>query len=201
MSVLARITSQIEISGLMITSACTRTAPGCIGHKIDLGAASSGVLDARSDDDTGNIACTDHGFDTGAVVDAYWDGGRRYGMNLTRVDADNVLLDSGDGDVLPAQGTSVKFCEQTDLDTDFAGDLMKALVAHCDQRACICLKTAGGTVELVLDLVAGEAQSWIDDGMAANPIAGDTIAKATLSQANADNAATIQLGILYNSTP
>ncbi len=78
-------------------------------------AAQTGTLDTRTDDDTGVAGlATGHGITTADVVDVYWSGGVRYGMDAT-VSGDDVTIDGGAGDALPVATTAVTVVVQTEI--------------------------------------------------------------------------------------
>jgi hypothetical protein len=85
-------------------------------------AAQTGTLTTRTDDDTGVATLsTGHGIETADVVDVYWAGGVRYGMDAT-VATNAVTVDGGAGDVLPTQDDPVTVVVQVDWEMDWDGD-------------------------------------------------------------------------------
>jgi hypothetical protein len=91
-------------------------AGGIVWAIYNAGAASleetepDGTLTERTDDDTAAITVTDdpHGILVGQTVDVAWSGGNeRTGMTVTDVDGQDVTLDGGTGDNLPAESTAV----------------------------------------------------------------------------------------------
>jgi len=91
-------------------------------------AAQVGSLTTRTDDNTGVATLsTGHGITTGMVVDVYWSGGVRYGMTATR-SVNEITVDGGAGDVLPAQDTAVTVVEQIIVDpVEIDGDLCQVV--------------------------------------------------------------------------
>jgi len=198
--ILANIYTTATVAGLGFVSNDARTDSGSIAVSEALAAAKAGTVTDRTDDDTGEITCSaGHGFAQFDVVDVYWDGGRRYGMDVGVVAGNVVPVDSGTGDALPVLTTAMTMQVQRPINIDFVGNDMSVLAAICDQKACITLSDAGG-IELVIDLAADRIALWDEDSMHANPLTGDTIVSGTISQGGV-TAATLKLGIMYDSTP
>jgi hypothetical protein len=121
----AKITSTLSIGGVSMYSSITRTEEGQIGQEVTLPKATAGTLSTRTDDDTGVVTlASGHGLRVSDVVDVYWDAGIRYGMDVTAVNGDDVSVNLGAGDVLPAQDTAVTVSKQVTVNTDFDGDDM-----------------------------------------------------------------------------
>jgi hypothetical protein len=68
----------------------------------------SGTLDVRTDDDTGTVGlAAGHGVSVGLGVDVSWVGGSRTDMLVIAVAGNDVTVDGGAGNVLPAAATAV----------------------------------------------------------------------------------------------
>jgi hypothetical protein len=95
----------------------TKVLPALVAAQTD------GALGTRTDADTGIVQlATGHGITTGNVVDVYWVGGVRYGMDAT-VSSNDVTIDGGAGDDLPAQDFAIAaVVEQIDWEVNFDGD-------------------------------------------------------------------------------
>ncbi len=72
----------------------------------------------------------EHGLIVSDVVDVYWTGKRRYNVNVTAVNVNDVTFSGGMGDILPAQSTALTMMKQKTIDTDFVGN-----PAEIEQRA------------------------------------------------------------------
>lgn len=199
----ATLTVSGDIGGVVMNSTLQRTADGQIGQgPVTVAAAKAGTLDTRSTDTTGIIGSTAHGMTDGDVMDIYWDGGRRYDVDVVAgTDTDNITFSGGTGDVLPAATTAVTVQEQLVIDIDFVGDNLKAIGALCTKRGHISFRDSGGSTLLSVDLIANEAWFWLDGGTAVNPLAGDTVADLVYTQSDSANTATTRVGVLYDSTP
>ena len=74
-----------------MTGQATRTNEGTGTKEVALPIAKAGTLTTRTEDDTGEATLgAGHGITTGAIVDIYWSGGRRYGVTVGTV-AGNVV--------------------------------------------------------------------------------------------------------------
>lgn len=192
------INDNVSIAGLTIQSKIERTATGHIGQEIPLPAAKAGSLTTRTDDDTGVVTlATGHGIVSTNSVDVYWADGVRYGMTAT-VSTNDVTVEGGAGDVLPADETAVTLAKQVVIDTDFLGSLVEAIVASSSLRANIEFREAASSAAGV-KLPAGEGWRWFSEQGIANPLSGKSIASIQASCGNSTTAATLKIGVLYNS--
>lgn len=198
MTVQVQVLGNAQAGGISFTSRATRTADSHIGHSHELAAAVAGVLSVRTDNDTGSVLSSGHGFGGGEVVDIFWDGGRRYGVTLGLTDVDNFTIDLGAGDNLPVITTPLTVCEQTVIDTDFDGDLLVAILASSTQKGCLCFRSAGPVVELVIDLVAGEMYQWLSDTGLTNPLDSVTVVDAVMTNGGVA-AADARIAYAYDS--
>lgn len=191
--------STINVGGLQIVAQDTRTASGVIIHDPSLPAGISGTLSTRTDDDTGVATLgAGHGITTSDVVDVFWSGGVRYGMSVTLVNATEVSIDLGAGDVLPAQDTALIVGVRQEIDSDFDGDLLELLALACDRRAHVELLTEADASLLAVELPAGGVWDWLSERGVTNPLAGQTVGKFQAS-CGETQAGALQVGVLYGS--
>ncbi len=171
----ATINTVGQLGGLVIRGTAERTADGGQAHEIPLWPGSAGTLGTRTDDDTGTITIggSGHGLASGDVVDVYWSGGMRYGMDGT-VSSNAITIDGGAGDNLPAEDTTVVVTKQTEITSDFDGDELQAIAAGCDQRAHLRFYN-GATYPWDLELAAGGMARWLADQGITNPLTGDAV--------------------------
>lgn len=163
-------------------------------------AGQAGTLSTRTDDDEGTLTlAADHTVTTGAKIDIYWDGGMRYGCTVGTVATTSVPFSGGAGDNLPAEDAEIFACVQTVQDLDVVGNNIQIFAVSSQYRASIDFLDSGGTVLLHVELPAGEFRSWEIDGIHANPVAGDTIASATVTSGTA-TAANVRGVIGYNGS-
>jgi hypothetical protein len=86
----------------------TVSADGFTVKDPTLAAAKVGQLTTRTDDNTGTLTMdSGHGITTGARLDLYWTGGRRYNITVGTVATNSVPIDLGAGDALPANLTAI----------------------------------------------------------------------------------------------
>ena len=177
-----------------------------------VGAVDSGTLTTRTDNDTG--VCTldaSHTIENGDVVDVYWDGGVRYGMDVTDVTGAAVTVDGGAGDNLPVATTAVTVTEQTQINVSFDGDDLQIIGVFyrnpndTGAKAHIDFQDSGDASINELDLVHETAQGGCNQivnvsGGDTNTYTGNAITQAYASHDSA------QAGTLYilagvDSTP
>ncbi len=194
----SNLTVSGDIGGVGVNSSFSRTATGQISHDVTLNPAKTGTLTTRTSD-TAGIATLEagHGIIVSDVVDVYWTGGRRYNVNVTAVNVNDVTFSGGTGDTLPAQSTALTMAKQQTIDTDFVGNLLVAIGALCAARAHVKFYESL-TLKLAVDVTANELWFWVNGGTAANPLAGANVTHIVASQAGAV-AASLKVGALYNS--
>jgi hypothetical protein len=193
-------TSTIAIGGVSIGSEATRTGTTAIEDQQSLPAGKTGTLTTRTDDDTGVATLgAGHGITTDDYVDVYWAGGVRYGMDVTAVDGNDVTIDVGAGDVLPAQSTALVVTPRVEIDIDFDGDLVQMIAVLCTKRGHIEFLTNADVSIKAKELTANEAWSWIAGQGITNPLTGDPVGKIQATCGEAATA-TLKTGVLYNSS-
>ena len=203
---MTRLTMSGDIGGISINSTVTRTADGQIGHDVTLPAAVAGTVSSYSagPPESWTLNLPGHALAINDIVDVYWSAGRRYGMKVTAVVADDVTVEDGPnagGDSVPTTtGTAVTASRQLTIDTDFNGDLLAAIGALATTRAHLGFFDTGGLLALSLDLAASEVWHWLSGGTATNPLAGKTVDYVVATQADSAASANLKLGILYDST-
>lgn len=172
-----------------------------------------GSLTTRSTDSNGVVTlATGHSITTGMVVDVYWAGGVRYGMDAT-VAGDAVTVDGGDGDVLPAALTAItgvyEQIEINPLNLDGDNAQFAAVIYRntADQtaKAHIDFQDTGSAQVAEHDLVHETANGGHNHvrniaGGDANPYTGNPITKGFASH-NSLSAATLYIMAGIDSTP
>jgi hypothetical protein len=172
---------------------------GTVGVEKDLpavGAAQTGTLTTRTDDNTGVATLsTGHGIVSTDVVDVYWSGGVRYGMVAT-VSTNAVSLEGGAGDNLPAQSTPVTVVKQTAVEVNFDGDTLKIIgifyrnTSDTGAKAHLDLQDAGDATIKEVDLVhetanGGCSNIWNIEGGDTNVFSGNRITHGAASHDSA----------------
>ncbi len=189
----------VSASGISIQTSMTRTASeGIEPVDTDLPTGKAGTLSARTDNDTGVATlATGHGLQTGDKVDVFWDGGIRYGMSAT-VNGNDVTIDQGAGDDLPAQDTAVVVTKPISLDVTFDGDNLVLIAASTSQRSHLTFVDAGGLTLAAVEIGTQEAWVWISGVGVANPLAGNPVAVIKASNSSSANTSNLKLtGLQY----
>lgn len=195
-----QINSTVKIGETVVTKTVSKEEDGSISSKPLLAAGVAGTLSTRTDDNTGVATLTaGHGITDSDTVDVYWDGGLRYGMGVTLVAGDDVSVDLGDGDVLPAQSTVLVACKRQELDVVVDGDKLVMLLAHSVLRAHIEFLTDADASIVARELTANDAWAWASGEGVTNPLAGQTVGKVQASCGEVGTSR-LRLVVLYDSS-
>ena len=199
----ATITANISVGGVAFTSIATRTAEGGVNHALTLAAGTAGKISATGVDNM----TAGHGIAGAAVVDVHWtdpaDGVThkvRRGLTVDTTAAAAITFDetpAGEGDALPATGTSCVVSVQAVITTNWDGDLVEMIACKSTNRVCVDFRAAAASLKAIT-APAGEAWSWVSNQGAANPLTGDPVESVVVSNGSA-TAATFNLGLLYDS--
>ena len=195
------ISSVASVGGLSIQTITTRTAVGQIGHEVSLPAADAGSLTTRTNDTDGELTMDsgEHGISSSDKIDIYWDGGVAYEATVGTVSGTAVPFTGAHGDVLPTQDTDVAADVLVPLDTDFDGDLLE-MIAMASTKRGHYLFDDSGTAELAAgELTANEPWTWVADTGVSNPLTGNPVDDLYVSNGDATAAATLKIGLIYNS--
>lgn len=196
------IQNQYTLNGRVYQNTQTITEDGLISKIVTLSAAKSGTLTTRTDNDTGELTMSGgHGITTGARLDVYWEGGSRRGMTVGTVSSNQVPIDGGTGDNLPADETTITASVPVEEEYLLTGDNLKALVLSADQRCSVSLAGADDAEDYGRE-VGGSTTTdrtylWYaeDYNAPTNPVAGDSVTKVFLST-GATSAATARVEAL-----
>lgn len=205
-------TFNINIGGYSSSKNVTREADHPNPYQVTLPVAHALSSWVKTDADTaaGNLTAG-HGLATG-TFDIYWDGGQRYDVTCT-ITTNAVALDGGAGTDFPASANAtVRMSPRTQINTAIDGDAIKiafVLLAYADEeseeRGRILFEDAAGDDILDLDTAEGldANQTLIYDveGGDANPFTGDPITVAHASHSGTEEAATLTIVTLEDSTP
>jgi len=166
--------------------------PSCSGERQELvkasvpASAATGTLTTRSSNSAGTLTLVSgHGITTSAVVDLYWSGGSRAGVTVGTVSGTSVPISGGSGGNLPTTTTAVVVMVAVAKDIDFVGDDVQQLLIQTDKAGRIALLDSAGSTLLTKTLGAGEVYDWHAGCGEANPLAGTTVASATMSHGDA----------------
>ena len=204
---MATITHAQSISGGGVTIqplAVTRTNSGTIALEDTLSAAKTGALTTRTDDNTGTLTmAASHGITTGQIIDIYWAGGVQRSVTVGTVSVNEVPIDGGIGDNLPADETAITAVVQKSINLAIDGDsadIIAVILETNDKSlrtaANVQFKDAAADVIAEIDLVTNVPRVWDIEGGSANPFTGDPITNLKASQGNSTSTETYTLKIV-----
>ena len=184
-------------------------------YEVVLPAGKAGTLSTRTDDDTGVITAPGHTLQIGDTVDVYWSvapAGRRYGMQVSSVDGDDVTVGTlagevGDGDNFPAEDSAVVISKQVVINTAIDGDKIQIIgvMLECplDTAAVghISFFDSGPAEIHDLDLAHNDPTVIDVAGGAPNPFTGNPIVSSGASSGSSTQSAVLKLASLEDSTP
>lgn len=192
----------------------TLTGDDLIDTEITLPAGKAGTLSTRTDANTGICTVSSgHGITADDTVDVYWSGGRRYGVDVTAVDATTISIDLGAGDDLPVATTAVVVCKQVVFNRSIDGDNLVGLsiqyeVAQGNDSGFGCrvsLMDATADVIAAHDFAANKGifydKAVFDDIPIANPYTGDPITNGVASNGDGTYAAILRFQGIQDVTP
>ena len=201
------ITHAQSISGGGITIqplAVTRTNSGAIALEDTLSAAKTGALTTRTDDNTGTLTmAASHGITTGQIIDIYWAGGVQRSVTVGTVSVNEVPINGGIGDNLPADETAITAVVQKSINlaidgdnADFVAVILETVDKSLRTAANVQFLDAAADVIAEIDLVTNVPQVWDIEGGSANPFTGDPITNLKASQGNSTSTETYTLKIV-----
>jgi hypothetical protein len=174
----------VQANGVTCLGITSKTAElGIEPLDATLPVGNAGTL-TRSDTDTGIVTLTaGHTITTLDIVDVYWDGGIRYGMEATTngTSGNSFQVDGGAGDSLPATAeTPIVIATQVPYSVTFDGDDAQLLGLSATQRSLVIFYNAS-TVLLAQEIVAAGGWGWAADLGITNPLTGDPVTSVTIS--------------------
>lgn len=204
---MANVTHSQAISGGGITiqtQPTIRTNSGAIGLEDTLPVAIAGTLSTRTDADTGTLTLSaSHGVTDAEIVDVYWDGGVQYGCTVGTVATNDVPIDTGSGDDLPAQDTAITAVVQKAINLAIDGDnadLLAVVVETLDKSlrtaAHVQLRDSSNAEIAEIDIVTNVPQVWDIAGGSANPFTGNPITNIRASQGSTSSTETWTLKVV-----
>jgi hypothetical protein len=204
----------VSIGGYSSNKAVARTADHPNPYEVSIPAAFPLSSWVKTDADTaaGNLTAG-HGQTTG-VFDVYWTGGQRYAVNCT-ITTNAVALDGGSGTDFPATSDStVRICKQVVINTAIDGDAIKLAfvklgysddVASTAARGRLLFEDAAADDIADLDTADGINANVTNiydiEGGDTNPFTGDVIVSCKATHSNVDEACTLTIVTLEDSTP
>lgn len=197
------------IAGVSFNRSVNRQADSAAAASPELPVGKAGTLTARTDNNTGEATLgSGHGITTGQIVDVYWQGGRRYGLTVGTVAALIVPLDGGTGDDLPTTSTPLVVTPHVLINFNVDGDvaeLVALLLETTDpsltSKGHVSFFDASDNEIAAIDLTTNDPRIYDIQGGDTNLFAGAPITYALASNGSATVAATLNMGVLQDSTP
>lgn len=200
------IQQTVAVGGLSIQSTVNREAEGQIGQSVALPAAKSGTLSTRTNDTDGTLTLeADHGITDSEVINIFWMDAEgvyhcAYGATVGTVDGNDVPFTGASGDVLPTKDDAITASLVVEIDIDFDGDLAEMIAAGCNKLSHIAFRDVTPTVLKPVLLLAAEGWNWASGQGITNPLTGNPVNDVLASNGEATAEATLQIGVLYDST-
>jgi len=195
-----RTTSTSTALSKTFTTVQTGTTTGGEVRDPTIGAAKSGSLTTRTDNNTGVLTMnTGHGITTGQRLDVYWSDGLRYGMTVGTVSVNSVPIDLGGGDNLPVLNTAITaMVPQQEEFTVTAADLQFLAVTAPDRSSIVFADASDVTVKAVEVTDANNAYQWNSQFEATNPFGSTDVASVFISRATVTGTGQVSVVALDN---
>ena len=192
------VTKTYNIAGVTITEQSTPLSDSS-QHAVNptLAVAQNGSFGSRSNNTVGTLTLSaNHGITTGQRIDLFWSTGVRYGITAGTVSGTSVPISGGDGDNLPANGTTIKAGIVSNLSFPLVGDNLTLLALRSTAEAQFTFNN--GTADVAsFHFSAGIAYDWYTGQGRTNPLAGlNDITRLYVSQNGVSSAATAQAATL-----
>lgn len=204
----ATLNLTLSVGGVTVQGTVVRTAEGQISQDVSLPAADIGTLSTRTNDTDGELTMTegDHVINTGDVIDIFWTDGSdvercAYGATVGTVNATAVPFTGASGDVLPTQDYAITADVLIDINVDFDGDDVEIIALQSTRQGHFDFQDVSNASLAEDQLKAGEPWFWAKDTGASNPLTGNPVDSLLATNGNGVNAATLKLGVLYDSVP
>jgi hypothetical protein len=195
------ITIGVSVGGVTVNQTISLSADNAQVYEIALPAGHAGALSGRTDNNTAVATlATGHGIQTDAVVDVFWAGGIRYGMTAT-VSGNDVMIDGGTGDDLPATATAVVVTPQVTFNAPIDGDEVEIVTVSSTQRAHVDFRDASAATIKALPLNANQQWPWWSGSGGTNPLTGNAITTGKASNGSPTDAAVLTVLVLQDATP
>jgi hypothetical protein len=206
MSIASKIANQNSVGNLSFIARKTVNGNAAVIQSQQIAAAQAGTLTTRTDADTGVITmdASGHTITVTPTVAVYWTDATsgltkcRRGMTVSDVSGDEVTIDGGSGDDLPALSTAVMVAIEVSMNADVTGDDVKAVFCHTAAYGQFIFADNSGTELLVIELGAGYVYQWQLGNGTDNPVAGDSIGQVLVSH-NGSTAQTMKVAVVYDN--
>ncbi len=193
-----------NIGTMALADSVTVESGGVAQVSESIPAAKTGTLTTRTDNDTGTLTMSSgHGITTGAKIDIYWTGGRRYNVTVGTVSTNSVPFDLGSGDNLPTNNTAVTVMVQQVYAISTGtkdGDLFSMRLAA---RGRIEFRQSDNTAEFAGDLTAGKLEVYDNTSLFPpnSPPDFTVITKVAVTHADSAAAAQLDIAVAYDAGP
>jgi len=197
----------LSAGGITIQGLASRTAEGQISQEVSLPAADAGTLTTRTSDTAGTLTMSSgHGISTGDTIDIFWTDGSgveqcAYGATVGTVSGTSVPFTGASGTILPAAASSITAGGQVAINTDFDGDNVQIIALQSTRTGHFDFQDVGSVSLHAASLTASEPWWWVSGTGVSNPLAGNPVDTLKVSNGDSANAATVKLGVLYDSVP
>lgn len=196
MSMSAAFTTGYSLGGKRFDGQATITGETALVSENSVPAAKSGQLTTRTDADTGTLTMSGgHGITTGAIVSIFWAGGARYDVTVGTVAGNSVPFDTGSGDDLPDNLTSVTVMVAEQFDLAFAGDDLAALVFYSESIGILEFMDGATVLQAYITAGAGQVLGWNDTLGVLHGLEGDDVTHVRVSHGQT-SAKTMRVGAL-----
>jgi len=178
----ANISIRTRVAGVSVEATIRRTDELEQIFRHTMTAGKTGTLSTRTDDNTGVVTVSSgHGITDSDTVAVFWDGGSRYGVDVTATTSTTISIDLGSGTNLPIATTAVVIAKESSHTLAIVGDDIAVMAVACDNRASVDFRDSGSSSLLRYDMASKEGRLWVSSLDITNPLASDTVASIVLA--------------------
>lgn len=196
-------------NGSSLAAAVSRSADGGGSREVTLPAGIAGTLTTRTDNDTGVLTVgSGHAITNTDTVDVFWDGGVRYGVDVTATTATTIAIDIGSGTNLPSASTAIVVTKQVQINADIDGDALAiiGLLASFSSltstaKVHVDLQDSGSASIEAITLSANAPKVYDITGGDTNLFTGNPVTKIMAANGSSTAPATLKVLWLADSTP
>lgn len=207
----------VTVGGISASYSVVYSQDGLVNNDpitVPLALALSSWVKTDADTAAGNLA-GGHGLSTG-VFDVYWDGGQRYGVDVT-ITTNACALDGGSGTDFPdSANLTVRLAPRQQVNISLDGDeaefaffRLAYLASAAGQRGHMAFEDADDdSIASIAILASYPGDPAVDASLIyniaagqSNPFTGDVITKLFVSQSSTTESPILSAAALYDSTP
>jgi hypothetical protein len=195
----ADISIRTRVAGVNIDSTIRRTDELEQAFRATMPAGRAGTLSTRTDDNTGILTvASGHGITDADTVAIFWEGGSRYGVDVTATTSTTISIDLGAGANLPIVTTPIVVAKESEHVLAIIGNDIAVIAAGCDNRASINMRDSGDSTLLRYDIAAKEGRLWVSGTDQDNPLSTNTVANIVIANGGTTEAE-LRIGMLLNT--